>query len=163
LNTNDETKLRLTDIEEQPAPTLSRRRLLTLAGTTTGLVVLGAVPACQTTGTPPTGPVGGGNVSALDIGTMLVIANIAVGRDAKGVYAMSAICTHQGCYVSDDTKTIAAGLYCGCHGSAFDGDGQVTHGPANRPLQHYAVSIDAAGEITVDGGQPVADSTRTPA
>ncbi len=161
MNKNDEAKLCLTKIEEHPAPTLSRRRLLTLAGTTTGLVVLGAIPACQTTGTPPTGPVGGGNVSALDVGTMLVIANIVVGRDANGVYAMSAICTHEGCYVSDGPKTIAAGLYCGCHGSAFDGDGQVTHGPANRPLQHYAVSIDAAGEIIVDGSQPVADSTRT--
>jgi Rieske Fe-S protein len=125
--------------------------------------VVGVIPACDNTGSPPTGPVSGGNVSALDIGTMLVIANVVVARDANGVYAMSAICTHEGCFVSDGQKTIVAGLYCGCHGSAFDGEGQVTRGPAGRPLQHYAVAIDGAGEITVDGSQPVADSTRTPA
>jgi nitrite reductase/ring-hydroxylating ferredoxin subunit len=162
LNTNDDKKLCPVATEGCHASTLSRRRILALAGTTTGLVMLGAIPACDTTGSPPTGPVSGGNVSALDIGTMLVIANVVVGRDAIGVYAMSAICTHEGCFVSDGPKTIAAGLSCGCHGSAFDGDGLVTRGPANRPLQHYAVSIDAAGAITVDGSQPVADSTRTP-
>jgi Rieske Fe-S protein len=163
LNTNDDTKLRIASIEERPAPTLSRRRILTLAGTTTGLVVIGVLPACgHPTGTAPTGPVQAGNVSALDIGTLLVVGDVAVGRDANGVYAMSAVCTHQSCLV-DGHKTIAAGLSCPCHGSAFDGNGIVTQGPANQPLQHYAVAIDASGEITVDGSQPVADGTRTPA
>jgi nitrite reductase/ring-hydroxylating ferredoxin subunit len=163
LNTHDDAQLGTASTKERPTPTLSRRRLLTIAGTTTGLVVIGAIPACgHPTGTAPTGPVPAGNVSALDIGTLLVIGDVAVGRDATGVYAMSAVCTHESCLVDDGHKTIAAGLTCPCHGSAFDGDGQVTQGPANRPLQHYAVAIAANGDITVDGSQPVADSTRTP-
>jgi Rieske Fe-S protein len=94
---------------------------------------------------------------------MHVVSNVVVARDADGVYAMSAICTHAGCFVSDTAGTIAAGLYCPCHGSAFDGEGVVTKGPAPVALAHYTVTIAADGSITVDGSQPVAASTRTPA
>ncbi len=49
---------------------VNRRELLMLAGATTGLVVLGgAVSGCgNPTGTPPTGPVAAGNISALTVG-----------------------------------------------------------------------------------------------
>ena len=94
---------------------------------------------------------------------MRVVSNVVVARDANGVYAMSAICTHAGCFVSDTAGTIAAGLSCPCHGSAFDGEGVVTKGPAPVALEHYTVTIAADGSITVDGSQPVAASTRTPA
>jgi cytochrome b6-f complex iron-sulfur subunit len=101
-------------------------------------------------------------VSALAIGTMITMANVVVARDANGVYAMSAVCTHAGCLLEDSGQTIAAGLYCQCHGSAFDGDGKVIRGPARASLQHYAVTIGADGTITVDGSQLVSSSTRTP-
>ena len=146
-----------------PARTLNRRGFLSVTGTSAGLlVVAAALPACgNTTGTAPTGPVAAGNVSALSVGMMLVMSNIVVARDADGVYAMSAVCTHQGCLVDASHDTIAGGLSCPCHGSAFDGSGAVTHGPANRPLQHYAVTILADGSMTVEGGQPVSSQTRT--
>jgi len=145
------------------APRLSRRRLLSLAGGSTGLMLAATVSGCgEPTGEPPTEPVGAGNVSALSAGTMLVLSNVVLGRDAGGVYAMSAVCTHQGCLLGGK-RTVAAGLSCPCHGSAFDGNGRVTHGPAGRPLQHYAVTIAADGTITVDGSQPVSDTMRTPA
>ena len=112
--------------------------------------------------TLPTGPVGTGNVSALPVGSMRVMSNVVVARDADGVYAMSGVCTHAGCLLADGSSTIAAGLSCPCHGSLFDGDGNVTRGPAPTPLQHYQVTIGADGGITVDGGQPVAASTRAP-
>ena len=64
--------------------------------------------------------------------------------------------------LDDASNTIAAGLYCQCHGSAFNGDGAVTRGPARSPLQHYAVTIAADGTITVDGSQPVSTTQRTP-
>jgi cytochrome b6-f complex iron-sulfur subunit len=102
------------------------------------------------------------NVSALSVGTMIAMSNIIVARDAGGVYAMSAVCTHAGCLVDDASGTIASGLYCPCHGSAFDGNGAVTRGPARAPLQHYAVTIAGDGSITVDGSQPVSPDTRTP-
>ena len=143
---------------------LSRRSLLSLAGTSVGMAVLGAaVPGCgNPTGTPPTGPVSAQNISALSVGMMVTMSNVVVARDTNGVYAMSAVCTHAGCLMDDASGTIAAGLYCPCHGSSFDGDGAVTRGPARAPLQHYAVTIAADGTITVDGSQPVSASARTP-
>jgi Rieske Fe-S protein len=147
-----------------PGATLDRRRFLALAGASAGLVVAAGafVPACgNPTGSPPTGPVTAGNVSALSVGGMLVMSNIVVARDAGGLYAMSAVCTHAGCLLDDSSKTIAAGLSCPCHGSVFDGSGQVVHGPAQRALQHYTVTVAVDGTITVDGGQPVSADTRT--
>jgi cytochrome b6-f complex iron-sulfur subunit len=147
-----------------PARSLSRRTLLSLAGSSTGLFVLSAsVPGCGLpTGSPPTGPVIAANVSALSIGTMMTMSNIVLARDANGIYAMSAVCTHAGCLLDDSSQTITAGLYCPCHGSMFDGDGAVTRGPARASLQHYAVTVAADGTITVDGSQPVSPSARTP-
>ena len=142
---------------------VSRRKLLCLAGCSAGLTAIGAAPGCgETTGSPPTGPVSAGNVSALAVGDLLVMSNVVVARDAGGVYAMSGVCTHAGCLLSDASRTIAAGLGCGCHGSIFDGNGNVTRGPAGAPLQHYQVTIAADGIMTIDGSQPVAANVRTP-
>lgn len=145
------------------ARTVNRRRFLSVAGTSAGLIVVAAaVPGCgNQTGNPPTGPVAAGNVSALSVGALLVMSNIVVARDAGGVYAMSAVCTHQGCLINDAGGTISGGLHCPCHGSAFDGNGAVTHGPAGSALQHYAVTIASDGSMTVEGGQPVSATTRT--
>jgi len=144
---------------------LDRREVLSLAGKTTGLIIVGmALPGClNQTGSPPSGPVMAGNVSALSVGALLVMSNVVVARDANGVYAMSGVCTHAGCLMDDSSDTIAAGLSCPCHGSKFDGNGAVTRGPASTPLKHYAVTIAADGTITVDGSQPVSPDTRTPA
>jgi Rieske Fe-S protein len=143
---------------------LDRREVLSLAGKTTGLIIVGmALPGClNPTGSPPSGPVTAGNVSALSVGALLVMSNLVVARDANGVYAMSGVCTHAGCLMDDSSSTIAAGLNCPCHGSKFDGNGSVTRGPAQTPLQHYAVTVAADGTITVDGSQPVPPETRTP-
>jgi Rieske Fe-S protein len=142
----------------------TRRGLLTLVGGSAGVAILGAAtPGCgPMKGTPPTGPVTAGNMSALAVGTMRVFSNVVVAQDAGGVYAMSAVCTHAGCLLDDGNATVAEGLSCPCHGSAFDGNGGVTRGPAVRALQHYAVSIAADGTITVDGSQPVSADARTP-
>jgi len=144
---------------------LGRRAWMRLAASATGLVVLGgAVSGCgHPTGSPPTGPVAAGNISALSVGALLVMSNVVVGRDAVGVYAMSGVCTHAGCLLPEGAGTIAGGLGCPCHGSGFDGAGEVTRGPATRPLQHYAVAIADDGSLTVDGSQLVTPDTRTPA
>jgi len=66
----------------------------------------------------------------------------------SGVYALSAVCTHLGCitrFLSDE-KCIA----CPCHGSRFDLEGNVIHGPAPRPLPWLEVQVDAAGSLIVD-------------
>ena len=65
-----------------------------------------------------------------------------------GVFALSAVCTHLGCitrFLSDE-RAIA----CPCHGSRFDLEGNVTHGPAPRPLPWLEVQVDATGSLVVD-------------
>jgi len=69
---------------------------------------------------------------------------------SNGVYALSAVCTHLGCiarYKSDE-RVIA----CPCHGSRFDLEGNVVHGPAPRSLPWLDVSEDAQGNLVVDTG-----------
>jgi glycine/D-amino acid oxidase-like deaminating enzyme/nitrite reductase/ring-hydroxylating ferredoxin subunit len=59
--------------------------------------------------------------------------NIAAYRDEQGqVHAVSAVCSHMGCIVgwNETDKT----WDCPCHGSRFELDGEVIHGPATRPL-----------------------------
>lgn len=67
---------------------------------------------------------------------------------AGGVFALSAVCTHLGCitrYVSDE-----GAIACPCHGSKFDLEGNVTHGPAPHPLPWLDVQVDDKGELVVD-------------
>jgi Rieske Fe-S protein len=60
---------------------------------------------------------------------------VALVRKGEEVYALSLVCTHLGC-----TVTVADdGLACPCHGSRFDRAGNVTRGPADRPLARLAV------------------------
>lgn len=160
---DDLAKLRCAGHAGCPAHTLNRRKFLSVTGTSAGLLaVASALPGCGNGISPPSGPVGAGNVSALSVGSLLLLSDVIVARDDKGVYAMSRACTHQGCAVDDTSSGVAGGLHCPCHGSAFDGNGAVTHGPAGSPLQHYAVTIATDGNMTVEGGQPVSADNRTP-
>jgi Rieske Fe-S protein len=58
---------------------------------------------------------------------------LAVYRDGQGkLHAVSAVCTHLGCVVHFNS---AEGSWdCPCHGSRFDTNGEVLHGPAATPL-----------------------------
>ena len=65
-----------------------------------------------------------------------------------GIFALSAVCTHLGCitrYHADEGV-----IACPCHGSRFDVDGNVVHGPAPRSLPWIEVKADAEGNLTVD-------------
>ncbi|SDJ02516.1 Glycine/D-amino acid oxidase [Arthrobacter subterraneus] len=54
-------------------------------------------------------------------------------RDEQGVlHQVSAVCTHMGCTVGWNNGERS--WDCPCHGSRFDPDGQVLHGPASKPL-----------------------------
>jgi Rieske Fe-S protein len=88
---------------------------------------------------------------------------VAIGRDAKGLYAMTLTCTHAGCNMATQGDVAPNGVVCACHGSRFDANGAVVRGPAQDDLAHFAVTVDANGVITVHGDQQVAPTTRTPA
>jgi cytochrome b6-f complex iron-sulfur subunit len=148
------------------AHALDRRQLLRVVGTSAGALLFAKVlGGCQqnATGSPPTGPVSGGKVANLKLGALQILSsNVVIGLDSQGVFAMSAVCPHAGCLIEDASGAITDGLSCPCHGSTFDGNGAVTHGPARTALQHYQVTIATDGSITVDGSKPVAASVRVP-
>jgi cytochrome b6-f complex iron-sulfur subunit len=74
---------------------------------------------------------------------------ILLWRSGPSEYAATSItCTHLGCEVevADAGKSLA----CPCHGSQFNPDGSVRHGPASRPLQRYVVEMSAdQTELTI--------------
>ena len=62
-------------------------------------------------------------------------------RTKAGVFAYSAICTHQGCTV--DYLKAGKKLICPCHSGSFDpfNSAKVVAGPPERPLDKISVSI----------------------
>lgn len=71
---------------------------------------------------------------------------IVVQRGANKYHALSVRCTHQGCHVRPSGNALA----CPCHGSTYDLEGQVIHGPAKAPLQRFVVEVTANGiEVVV--------------
>ena len=71
---------------------------------------------------------------------------VCIVREGNKMAAISTTCTHLGCIVAAS----ATGFPCPCHGSRFDQDGNVTGGPAPKPLAWYAVSLAPNGELEVD-------------
>jgi Rieske Fe-S protein len=62
--------------------------------------------------------------------------------DERGIYALTAICTHNGCTVGTAGPE---GFLCPCHESEYDRQGRVTEGPAKLPLRHLKVREPAPG------------------
>jgi Rieske Fe-S protein len=78
--------------------------------------------------------------------------------DEKGVFALTAVCTHRGCLVLSEGPT---GYGCPCHDSAYDFQGGVTEGPAKLPLRHLAVTaVGPRGQLQVDTSTTVPPGTR---
>lgn len=96
------------------------------------------------------GVLDGGHVDDYAVGDLDPIGGgAAVGRDTRGFFAISTVCTHRGCDMASRGVVGGDGLECDCHGSEFEVDGSVRRGPAVRRLPFYAVTI-AAGRISVD-------------
>ncbi|PSJ15903.1 Rieske 2Fe-2S domain-containing protein, partial [Nitrosomonas supralitoralis] len=61
------------------------------------------------------------------------VHKLAVYRDQDGkLHKVSAICTHLGCIVHFNPAERS--WDCPCHGSRFDTNGKILHGPAPSPL-----------------------------
>jgi Rieske Fe-S protein len=84
------------------------------------------------------------NTDLQTIGSSVINGNVIVvrvGADdvSESFDALSLVCTHQGCAINyQETNQV---LFCPCHGSEFDLNGNVLHGPAVIPLAKYTVSI----------------------
>jgi cytochrome b6-f complex iron-sulfur subunit len=73
-----------------------------------------------------------------------------VAHHSAGMLALSDECTHQKCTV--DYLPERQVIFCPCHGAQFSTTGAVLTGPAPRPLDRFA--------ITVQDGQIVVDTTQ---
>jgi cytochrome b6-f complex iron-sulfur subunit len=89
-----------------------------------------------------------GGMNDFPIGSYQLIAekNVFILRDRRGIRAMSAICTHLGCVVTESPQ----GFLCPCHGSKFAMDGSVMSGPAPRALDWLEVDMAPDGQLTVN-------------
>ncbi|MEO1208742.1 MAG: FAD-dependent oxidoreductase [Cyanobacteria bacterium J06638_20] len=56
-----------------------------------------------------------------------------------GDRALSLTCTHQGCSVHRGVLASGDGFQCPCHGAAYDAQGTVVQGPAEKNLGQYRV------------------------
>jgi Rieske Fe-S protein len=88
--------------------------------------------------------------------TFLPDRRLYVFNEPDGFYAISSVCTHLGCNV----RRGGPGFECPCHGSKFDANGAVVHGPAPKPLAWYALSLSPRTELVVDLDQPVTPEFR---
>lgn len=79
--------------------------------------------------------------------------------EGDGLLAMWHRCTHLGCTVpwSEDEDQ----FHCPCHSSLFNEKGEVTGGPAPRPLDLFPIEI-RDGEVVVDTGSPIERSSYDP-
>lgn len=61
----------------------------------------------------------------------------------SGFSALSLVCTHLGCAVEQS----ADGFACPCHGSHFNENGTVTHGPAAKSLASLRIETTEDGRL----------------
>ncbi|MFE5563989.1 Rieske 2Fe-2S domain-containing protein [Amycolatopsis japonica] len=157
------TRLRAAIRRPNLAPDDVKRRILLWGGLITattaalgGVIVLTRRATIHSKPSRPTGP-GTNSPTAI-----AAVSAVAVGSstrfttpDGSAAYllrpstdtfmAFLATCTHQGCPVTP----AGTGFRCPCHGSTFDGNGQVTGGPAAKPLNNVPVRV-VDGQVALE-------------
>ena len=108
---------------------------------------------------PQTGKFGGiviaGNPEEFKPGT---VSHIQQGRfyisrlEDGGVLALWQRCTHLGCTVP--WREAEGQFHCPCHSSLFDRRGELTGGPAPRPLDIFPIVL-VEGKLVVDTSHPI--------
>ncbi len=76
------------------------------------------------------------------VGTRILFPDIPalLIHDERGFSGLSLVCTHLGCTVEQKN----GGFVCPCHGSRYDEQGGVRHGPAEKAL--YSLRIETTGD-----------------
>lgn len=135
---------------------IDRREFVTLAG---AALAATALSGCGSLAATPVTPVEGrirlvlrnfpqlarpgGYVKLAPRGAATPIYVLALDQ---GYAALSPVCTHLGCLVDIQ----GAELVCPCHDSAFDREGRVLRGPAQRPLRRVPAALTAEGDLVID-------------
>jgi cytochrome b6-f complex iron-sulfur subunit len=146
----------------EPEP-IARRDFLGLAGLwAAGIAIFGSVLGMLRLPQPTVMPESAsrfriGRPEDLPPGSSMTIPQqkVLVISEARGIAAISLVCTHLGCIVSQH----AEGFSCPCHGSAFASDGSVAIGPAPRGLRWLEVSRAIDGRLVVDAANEVEPDT----
>ena len=75
--------------------------------------------------------------------------SVVLVRSGGAWHALSDECTHTGCPLSEDGELVDGVLVCNCHGAEFElATGEVLEGPADAPLETYAVrAVEGGVEI----------------
>jgi nitrite reductase/ring-hydroxylating ferredoxin subunit len=154
----------MTETDPTPSTPLDRRTVL--RGAAVGGVALPLLAGCGggpsssgdsgggsgdgsgSSGGSGQGSGGGGKLATSDVpvggGKILTGQQVVVTQPKKGDFkAFTAVCTHQGCLV---TQVTGGSIVCPCHGSKFSiEDGSPQTGPAQSAL--------ASKKVTVEGDQ----------
>jgi cytochrome b6-f complex iron-sulfur subunit len=111
----------------------------------------------STTTTSRTGSAAGSiaNVNSLKVDIPLQFdypvgyPNLLLKKADGTLTAVSLLCTHVCCVCSFDSASNV--IYCPCHGSVFDTDGNVIQGPAPTPLPKVELRVDESGNVFPTG------------
>ena len=101
------------------------------------------------------GEVVAGNLEEFQPGTVNYVPKgrfYVVRREDGGVLALWQRCPHLGCTVP--WREGENQFNCPCHSSFFNREGEVTGGPAPRPMDLFPVSLEE-GKLVVDTGRPI--------
>ena len=79
--------------------------------------------------------------------------------EGQGLLALWHRCTHLGCTVP--WREEQGQFNCPCHSSFFDRTGEVTGGPAPRPMDIFPIEI-VDGKVIVETGKPIQRRTFDP-
>jgi len=139
--------------------TIDRRQFLGIAwaGSLALLAVQSIITLARFLKPVSTGGFGGliyaGKVDEFPIGSVsrVLSGRFYLVRNEEGFLALWQRCTHLGCAVPWDET--ASQFHCPCHGSLFNTVGEVTGGPAPRPMDIFPVVI-RSGEVWVDTSKP---------
>ncbi|MEU0498875.1 Rieske (2Fe-2S) protein [Mycobacterium sp. NPDC006124] len=81
------------------------------------------------------------------VGSGVIVDDVVITQPTTGVFkGFSTVCPHAGCNVN---KITDGKIICPCHNSEFNLDGTVAQGPAKKPLESKAVTVQ--GESIVAG------------
>ena len=119
---------------------------------TPDVLEVGAKPVLAYPKDPATGVVrNGARFNVLIVGRLdpAEISEETKPLSADGIVAYSAVCTHNGCIITENNETHHE-FVCNCHGSTFDvgNNGKIVDGPATRRLAILPLKM-ADGNVTV--------------